>query len=208
MWATVFERLRRIRPGPASTVAAAAATSALAYVVDYKAVPQRLQPGFDVQVPRATLGAFYVAFAAALAAAAWSAARRSPARARDSPAEDGTALGATGFHWTALRAPRCAARACTSSAAAGTQRRVHVTDHVSVDFAADVSDEDWLPRLDGVDVVVNAVGIAAERPRHLVRRRAHACAARAVQRMRPSRRAGDPDIGARRGCRARAADFT
>jgi len=72
MWATVFERLRRIRPGPASTVAAAAATSALAYVVDYKAVPQRLQPGFDVQVPRATLGAFYVAFAAALAAAAWS----------------------------------------------------------------------------------------------------------------------------------------
>jgi hypothetical protein len=72
MWATVFERLRRVRPGATSTMAAAVATSALAYVVDYKVVPQRLQPGFDAQVPRATLGAFYVAFAAALAAAAWS----------------------------------------------------------------------------------------------------------------------------------------
>ena len=72
MWATVFERLRRIRPGATSTLAAAAATSAVAYVVDYKVVPQRLQPGFDAQVSRATLGAFYVAFAAALAAAAWS----------------------------------------------------------------------------------------------------------------------------------------
>ena len=72
MWATVFERLRRIRPGTPSTLAAAAATSAIAYVVDYKVVPQRLQPGFDVQVSRRTLGAFYVSFAAALAAAAWS----------------------------------------------------------------------------------------------------------------------------------------
>ena len=76
MWATLFERLRSMRPGATSTVAAAAATSALAYVVDYKVVPQRLQPGFDVQASRTTLAAFYVAFAAALAAASWS--RRRP----------------------------------------------------------------------------------------------------------------------------------
>ena len=72
MWATVFERLRRIRPDATGTLAAAAATGAIAYVVDYKLVPQRLQPGFDAQVSRPTLGAFYVAFATALAAAAWS----------------------------------------------------------------------------------------------------------------------------------------
>jgi hypothetical protein len=72
MWATVFERLRRPRPDVATTVAAAAATSALAYVVDYKMVPQRLQPGFDVHVSRPTLGLFYVTFAAALALAAWA----------------------------------------------------------------------------------------------------------------------------------------
>ena len=71
MWATVFERLRRKRPDATGTIVAAAATSALAYVVDYKVVPQRLQPGFDAQVSRPALGAFYVTFAAALAIAAW-----------------------------------------------------------------------------------------------------------------------------------------
>lgn len=72
MWATLFERLRRDRPGAGATIAAAAATSALAYVVDYKVVPQRLQPGFDAHVSRPAVGLFYVAFAAALAAVAWS----------------------------------------------------------------------------------------------------------------------------------------
>ena len=53
------------------TVLAAAATSSLAYIVDYKVVPQRLQPGFDAHVSRRSIGAFYVTFAAALAATAW-----------------------------------------------------------------------------------------------------------------------------------------
>jgi hypothetical protein len=72
MWAALFERLRRARPDIAGTIGAATATSALAYVVDYKVVPQRLQPGFDVHVSRGAVGAFYVTFAAALALAAWS----------------------------------------------------------------------------------------------------------------------------------------
>ena len=71
MWATLFERLRGRRTGAGSTIAAAAATSALAYVVDYKVVPQRLQPGFDAHVSPRALGAFYVTFGAALAIAAW-----------------------------------------------------------------------------------------------------------------------------------------
>ena len=72
MWATLFEQLRRARRDATGTIAAAATTSALAYVVDYKVVPQRLQPGFDAQVSRPALGAFYVTFAAALAIAAWT----------------------------------------------------------------------------------------------------------------------------------------
>jgi hypothetical protein len=71
MWAALFERLRRDRPGAGDTVLAAAATSSLAYIVDYKVVPQRLQPGFDAHVSHRSIGAFYVTFAAALAAAAW-----------------------------------------------------------------------------------------------------------------------------------------
>ena len=49
----------------------------------------------------------------------------------------------------------CGSRRAASAACEG---------HLRVDFAADVSDDAWAPRLDGVDVVVNAVGIAAERP--------------------------------------------
>jgi hypothetical protein len=72
MWAAVFERLRRGRPGAGATIAAAATTGTLAYVVDYKVVPRRLQPGFDAHVSRRSIGVFYLTFAAALAAAAWS----------------------------------------------------------------------------------------------------------------------------------------
>jgi hypothetical protein len=76
LWAAAFERLRRVRPGGPGTIAAAAVTSAVASVVDYKVVPLRFQPGFDAHVSRKALGAFYLIFAAALALAAW------PRRAR------------------------------------------------------------------------------------------------------------------------------
>jgi hypothetical protein len=71
MWATLFERLRRDRPSARDTMLAAAATSTLAYAVDYRIVPQRLQPGFDAHVSRRSIGTFYLTFAAALAVAAW-----------------------------------------------------------------------------------------------------------------------------------------
>lgn len=43
-------------------------------------------------------------------------------------------------------------------------------DHVEVDFAHDTHTADWLPRLHGVDAVVNAVGIFAERGAQTFRR--------------------------------------
>jgi uncharacterized protein YbjT (DUF2867 family) len=42
-------------------------------------------------------------------------------------------------------------------------RTVEATADVRIEYEADVKMEDWLPRLEGVDVVVNAVGILCER---------------------------------------------
>lgn len=43
-------------------------------------------------------------------------------------------------------------------------QRLHPgADPMAVDFARDISAEHWLPRLDGVDAVINAVGIFVER---------------------------------------------
>lgn len=43
-------------------------------------------------------------------------------------------------------------------------REARAQDEVQVDFSRDVTSGDWLPRLAGIDAVVNAVGILAERP--------------------------------------------
>jgi uncharacterized protein YbjT (DUF2867 family) len=43
-------------------------------------------------------------------------------------------------------------------------------DHVEVDFAHDTQPTDWLPRLQGIDAVVNAVGIFAEHGAQTFRR--------------------------------------
>jgi uncharacterized protein YbjT (DUF2867 family) len=43
-------------------------------------------------------------------------------------------------------------------------------DHVEVDFAQDTQAADWLPRLQGIDAVVNAVGIFAEHGAQTFRR--------------------------------------
>jgi hypothetical protein len=66
-WAFGFERLRARRRGVARTVALAATTTAIAYVVDYKVVPPRLSPGFDQRLHRSDLFLVYVGFAAGLA---------------------------------------------------------------------------------------------------------------------------------------------
>lgn len=70
-WAMLFERLRGSGAGAplARTLAAGAATAALAYVVDYKVVPRRLQPGFDVHLTPKSLFLVYAGFAGALALA-------------------------------------------------------------------------------------------------------------------------------------------
>jgi hypothetical protein len=68
-WAAFFEswsaRSRRLP----EVAAKAAATTAVAYVTDYKVVPSRLSPGFEGKVGRLGLVAVYAAFAGGLFAA-------------------------------------------------------------------------------------------------------------------------------------------
>ena len=80
-WALLYEALRR-RGGLARDVAAAAAISTVAFVVDYRLTPQRLTPGFQNRLSRAALLGVYVVFAAGLAAGALAARRVSPAAHR------------------------------------------------------------------------------------------------------------------------------
>lgn len=70
-WAAFYEWLqsRRRQPSPATVVADAAATTAVAAVVDLKLTPERLTPGFERRLSRPSLAGVYVAFAAGLALA-------------------------------------------------------------------------------------------------------------------------------------------
>ena len=72
LWATLFERASHPRnsASPAHILRAAAATSALACLVDYRMVPKRLTPGFERQLSRKSLFATYSVFALALGGAA------------------------------------------------------------------------------------------------------------------------------------------
>ncbi len=76
-WATMFERWVSTRRSPAAgeVLAKAAATAALAAIVDYRVAPKRLRPGFEVQLSKPSLVLVYAAFAAGLAIAS---VRRSP----------------------------------------------------------------------------------------------------------------------------------
>ena len=67
-WAVLFEKLRPRAPIP--TIAAAGITASVAYVVDFKMVPRRLSPGFDVALPPGGIFATYACFAVGLAAIA------------------------------------------------------------------------------------------------------------------------------------------
>lgn len=95
--------------------------------------------------------------------------------------------GASGFIGTALtaalrRAGHDVIRGVRSPAGAG---------DVAIDYATDTNPEVWLPRLVGVDAVINAIGIIAERPGSLfidLHQRApialfQACATAGVQRV-------------------------
>ena len=69
-WAAVYAVLRgpRTRTDYAKAVTAGAATSALAYVIDYHIVPDRFTPGFEKRLPDRSLGLIYAALALGLAA--------------------------------------------------------------------------------------------------------------------------------------------
>lgn len=69
-WAAVYAVLRgpRTRTDYVRAVTAGVATSALAYVIDYHAVPERLTPGFEKRLPARSLGLIYGALALGLAA--------------------------------------------------------------------------------------------------------------------------------------------
>ncbi|MGZ3182779.1 MAG: hypothetical protein ACXU8N_10085 [Telluria sp.] len=72
-WGVLFERafgqlLDRRRP--AQVLAAAAATTAVACVTDYKLTPRRLQPGFEKRLAIPSVALVYAAFGLGLAGAA------------------------------------------------------------------------------------------------------------------------------------------
>ena len=69
-WAAVYAVLRgpRTRTDYVRAVTAGAATSALAYVIDYHVVPERFTPGFEKRLPDRSLGLIYAVLALGLAA--------------------------------------------------------------------------------------------------------------------------------------------
>lgn len=69
-WATLYARLHGHRAQAKQlpqAVAGAIATSAVAYLVDYKVVPQRVTPGYEYHASDRTMLAVYAALAAGLA---------------------------------------------------------------------------------------------------------------------------------------------
>ena len=71
-WALLFERLAPRAPleHPTATIAAAAATAATAYCIDYHVVPKRLTPGFEAHLGPRSMTRVYVGLAIGLAAVA------------------------------------------------------------------------------------------------------------------------------------------
>lgn len=87
-WAFVQQRVFPRRPlgTPFSVHAAEAGAVALAAnIVDYKLMPERLQPGFEKHISRKSLAAAYVAFGLGLALAGWWQAEREGSRWNTSP---------------------------------------------------------------------------------------------------------------------------
>ena len=69
-WSVLFEHLageKLDRKDLRVTLAASAATSALACFADYKLTPQRLQPGYEKRLSKKSLAGVYAAFAVGLA---------------------------------------------------------------------------------------------------------------------------------------------
>lgn len=75
-WAGVQELVLSRRRTLPVAIATGAATAALAYVVDYHVVPERVTPGFQWKLPRRALRLTYVAMALSLVAGGMLAGRR------------------------------------------------------------------------------------------------------------------------------------
>lgn len=76
-WGTLFEamlmrrqRAREVPASPAAIAASAGATAAIAYAIDYHAVPKRLTPGFEAHLSKRSMFYIYAGLAAGFAAAA------------------------------------------------------------------------------------------------------------------------------------------
>jgi len=69
-WSVLFEKLvgeKLDRKDVRVTLAASAATSAIACFADYKMTPQRLKPGYEKRLSKKSLAGVYAAFAVGLA---------------------------------------------------------------------------------------------------------------------------------------------
>lgn len=60
-WGVLFEALRGTRRSITPIATCAAATAAIAYVVDYHVVPDRVTPGFEAHVPKRSFPVIYAA---------------------------------------------------------------------------------------------------------------------------------------------------
>jgi hypothetical protein len=69
-WGMAFEMLLGRKTSPVRIAGTAAATAAIAYVVDYHVVPESVTPGFEAHVPRRSFLPIYAALGAGLALAA------------------------------------------------------------------------------------------------------------------------------------------
>jgi hypothetical protein len=65
-WALLYEALGSRQRTRSRALRDAAATAAIAYVVDYHVVPKRLTPGFELRIPSKALAAVYAALALGL----------------------------------------------------------------------------------------------------------------------------------------------
>lgn len=69
-WGLLFEALCGNRPSVSQAAGAAAAPAAVAYVVDYHVVPERVTPGFEAHLPRRSFAWVYGALGLGLFGAA------------------------------------------------------------------------------------------------------------------------------------------
>lgn len=72
-WSVIYTAVRSLRRRPTAANAAldATALTAVAALVDYRVVPQRLNPGFEQRLSRPSLRLVYAGFALGLALGGW-----------------------------------------------------------------------------------------------------------------------------------------